>query len=158
MTNNPLKHNLPLQEHKWEKRRRENYLISRWNLPWLQYCVMLLEKCIMGYYSILLWPATVLLLLYKAFIFPPFLYCSTIWHFCDSRNNEMLNKRVLRVILNDKVWSYGDQLQWIGDCLFSNKQIQSLLIIIFKCLYLKQYPQYRIAFSEICWLFDERCW
>ena len=61
MTNNPLKHNLPLQEHKWEKRRRENYLISRWNLPWLQYCVMLLEKCIMGYYSILLcilrnWP------------------------------------------------------------------------------------------------------
>ena len=48
-------------------------------------------------------PATVLLFLYKAFIFPPFLYCSTIWHFCDSRNNEMLNKRVLRVILNDKV-------------------------------------------------------
>ena len=103
-------------------------------------------------------PATVLLLLYKAFIFLPFLYCSTIWHFCDSRNNEMLNKGVLQVILNDKVCSYGEQLQWIGDCLFSNKQIQSLLIIIFKCLHLTQYPQYRIAFSKICWLFDERCW
>ena len=42
----------------------------------------------------------------------------------------MLNKRVLRVILNDKVSSYGDLLQRIGDCSLSNKRIQNMLIII----------------------------
>ena len=90
-------------------------------------------------------PATVLLRLYKAFIIPHFLYCSTVWHFCDSRNKdklEMLNKRILRVILNDKVSSYGDLLQQIGDCSLNNKRIQNMLIIIFKCLHLDQYPQY----------------
>ena len=54
----------------------------------------------------------------------------------------MLKKRVLRVILNDKVSSYGDLLQRIGDCSLSNKRIQNMLIIIFKCLHLEQYPQY----------------
>ena len=43
---------LLLLEIEWEKSWRENDLISRWNLPWLRYCGMLLEKCIMGYYSI----------------------------------------------------------------------------------------------------------
>ena len=54
----------------------------------------------------------------------------------------MLNKRVLRVIFNDKVSSYGDLLQRIGDCSLSNKRIQNMLIIIFKYLHLEQYPQY----------------
>ena len=36
-------------------RKKPTTLISRWNLPWLRYCVMLLEKCIMGYYSIVVW-------------------------------------------------------------------------------------------------------
>jgi len=54
----------------------------------------------------------------------------------------MLNKRILRVILNDKVSSYGDPLQRIGDCSLSNKRIQNMLIIFFKCLLLEQYPQY----------------
>ena len=54
----------------------------------------------------------------------------------------MLNKRILSVILNDQVSSYGDLLQGIGDYSLSNKRIQSMLIIIFKCLHLEQYPQY----------------
>ena len=54
----------------------------------------------------------------------------------------MLNKRVLRVILNDKVSSYGDLLQRIGDCSLSNKRLQNMLILIYKCLHLEQYPQY----------------
>ena len=65
--------------------------------------------------------------------------------FCDSRDKnklEILNKRILRVILNDKVSSYRDLLQRIGDCSFSNKRIQNMLIIIFKRLHLEQYPQY----------------
>ena len=35
---------LLLLEHKWEKSRQENNLLSRWNLPWLRYCVMLLKN------------------------------------------------------------------------------------------------------------------
>ena len=89
-------------------------------------------------------PATVLLRLYKTFILPHFLYCSTVWHFCDSQNKdklEMLNKPVLRVILNDKVSSYGDLLQRIRYCSLRNRWIENMLIIIFKCLHLEQYPQ-----------------
>ena len=37
------------------KSNEKNDLISRWNLPWLRYCVMFLEKCIMAYYSIVVW-------------------------------------------------------------------------------------------------------
>ena len=36
--------------------------------------------------------------LYNAFILPHFLYCSTVWHFCSTRNPdklESLNKRTL---------------------------------------------------------------
>ena len=72
-------------------------------------------------------------------------YCSTVWHFCDSRNRdklEMLNKRVLRVILNDKVSSYDDLLQRIGSCSLSNKRLQNMLMIIYKCLHLEQYLQH----------------
>ena len=64
-------------------------------------------------------------------------------HFCESRNRdklEMLNKSIPKVILNDKVSSYGDLLQRIGVCSFSNQRIQNILI--FKCLDLEQYPQY----------------
>ena len=49
-------------------------------------------------------PATIVLRLYKVFIVSHFFYCSTIWHFCDSRNRdnlETLNKCILWVILND---------------------------------------------------------
>ena len=43
----------------------------------------------------------------------------------------MLSKRILRVILNDKVSSYGDLLQRNKNYFLSNKRIQNMLIIIF---------------------------
>ena len=43
----------------------------------------------------------------------------------------MLSKRILRVILNDKVSSYGDLLQRNENYFLSNKRIQNMLIIIF---------------------------
>ena len=42
-----------------------------------------------------------MLRLYKAFVLPHFYYCSTVCHFCGSRNTdklETLNKRILRFI------------------------------------------------------------
>ncbi len=41
-----------------------------------------------------------LMRLYKAFILPHFYYCSTVWHFCNTRNSEKiekLNKRIFRL-------------------------------------------------------------
>ena len=54
----------------------------------------------------------------------------------------MLNKRILRIILNDKVSLYGNLLQRIGDSSLGNKRIQNMLIVTLKCLHLEQYPQY----------------
>ena len=57
----------------------------------------------------------------------------------------MLSKRILRVILNDKVSSYGDLLQRIGDRLFPQKQADTehaYNYIYYKCLHLEQYLQY----------------
>ena len=51
--------------------------------------------------------------LYNAFILPHFQYCSTVWHFCSTRNCdklESLNKCALRIVFNDKVSSYQQLL------------------------------------------------
>ena len=48
--------------------------------------------------------------LYKAFILPLFQYCSSVWNFCGARNAdklELLNKQVLRVVLNDSTNTYS---------------------------------------------------
>ena len=60
----------------------------------------------------------------------------------DKNKLEMLNKRILRIILNDKVSLYGNLLQRIGDSSLGNKRIQNKLIVTLKCLHLEQYPQY----------------
>ena len=64
-----------------------------------------------------------LLKLYKALILPHFYYCSSLWHFCGARNADKvdnLNKRILRVILQDYNSPY--------DILLSKVQIESLFI------------------------------
>ena len=43
------------RKSKEKKADEKKELISRWNLQWLRYCLMLLAKCIMGYYSIVVW-------------------------------------------------------------------------------------------------------
>ena len=89
--------------------------------------------------------APISLRLYKAFILPHFYYCSTVWHFCGSRNTdqlEALNKRVLRFIYNDKDSSYYELLEISRTASLFNKRIQSMLIILFKCLRFGSYPRY----------------
>ena len=51
--------------------------------------------------------------LYKAFIVPYFRYCSAVWHFCGARNRlklENLNKRAIRIVLNEKSLHYQELL------------------------------------------------
>ena len=59
----------------------------------------------------------VMLTLYKAFILPHFQYCSSVWHFCSSRNTdklESLNKRVIRAIFSDWNANYNELLNKSG--------------------------------------------
>ena len=52
--------------------------------------------------------------IYQAFIFPNFIYCDIVWHFCSNRNTykiEKVHKNALRVTLNDYTSSYPDILE-----------------------------------------------
>ena len=92
-----------------------------------------------------LFPAGTLLRLYKAFVLPHFFYCGPVCHFCSARNGdklETLNKRILRAILDDRGSNYDEHLQQIGSVTLSDRRIHSMLVIIFKCLHLQEYPQY----------------
>ena len=76
---------------------------------------------------------------HTAYVLPP----------CGSRNKvkeEILEKHILIVILNDKVSSYDELVLQIRDCSLSNKWIHNIIIIIiiiiFKCCHLDWHPQY----------------
>ena len=86
-----------------------------------------------------------MLKLYKAFILPHFLYCSTVWHFCSSRNRdklEALNRRALRIVFHDKDSTYQQLLDKAETTSLYNQRIQSMLTTIYKCLHFASYPKY----------------
>ena len=83
--------------------------------------------------------------LYMAFIVPHFHYCSTVWHFCGARNTEKLdtlNKRILRFILKDYSSSYSQLLEKVNLTSLRNKRLQSMLIVLYKSLFVTDYPNY----------------
>ena len=83
--------------------------------------------------------------LYNAFILPHFLYFSTVWHFCSTRNSdklESLNKRALRIVFNDKVSSYQQLLHKSEGATLYNRRIQNMFITIYKCLNYDSFPKY----------------
>ena len=87
----------------------------------------------------------VMLKLYKAFILPHFQYCSSVWHFCSSRNTdklESLNKRVLRAIFSDWNANYNELLNKSGTISLFNQRICNMLTSVFKCLHYNSYPLY----------------
>ena len=86
-----------------------------------------------------------LLKLYKAFVLPHFNYCSSVWHFCGSRNAgkvKALNKRILRFILQDHESSYDVLLDKINSSSLQNRRLQNFLIILYKSLFFTNYPGY----------------
>lgn len=66
-----------------------------------------------------------MLKLYKAFILPHFYYCSSVWHFCGTRNTEKLEvvKRILRFILNGYTSHYTTLLNKVEMTSLYNKHI-----------------------------------
>ena len=79
----------------------------------------------------------VLLKLYKAFIYPHFQYCGSVWHFCGSRNAEKLetlNKRVLRVIFKDYTSTYTELVSKAGTTTLMDQRVRNMLISVFKSI------------------------
>ena len=86
-----------------------------------------------------------LIKLYKAFILPHFYYCSSVWHFCGARNTvkiEVLNKRILRLILGDFESEHYNLLDKVNCASLYNKRKHNMLILLYKSLFLTKYPIY----------------
>ena len=90
-------------------------------------------------------PSAIKCKLYKAFIAPYFFYCSAVWHFCGARNSEkldQLNKRVLRIVFNDRKSSYDSLLNRTGCKSLNDRRLQDMLILVFKALNNSSGPTY----------------
>ena len=75
-------------------------------------------------------------MLYKTYIMSNFNYCSAIWNYCSSKSIiklEKLNKRALRIVLNDDKCTYHDLLRISQNiCLFSMRR-ECIMKTVFKC-------------------------
>lgn len=59
---------------------------------------------------------TCLIRLFHAFVLSNFQYCNTVWHFCSKENQiklEKVQKRALRVVLNDYTSDYTELLEMV---------------------------------------------
>ena len=88
---------------------------------------------------------TLLKPLYKAFILPHFYYCSSVWHFCGACNTnkvDNLNKRILRLILQDYSSPYDILLSKVNLKSLFIRRLQNLMITLYKSLFFANYPGY----------------
>ena len=68
-----------------------------------------------------------------------------MWHFRGARNTdkiEVLNKRILRFILGDFESAYYNLLDKVNCASLYNKRIHNMLILLYKSLFLTNYPNY----------------
>ena len=64
---------------------------------------------------------------------PHFMHCSTIWHFCGARNSEkleLLNKFILRIILDDEASTYEMLLESLGLVSLRERRFLNMLILV----------------------------
>ena len=76
--------------------------------------------------------------LYNSFILSAFNYCPLIWMFCGKQANNLIgavHRRSLRVILNDFNISYEEMLQKTGKRTVHEKNLEALMIEVYKCLH-----------------------
>ena len=74
--------------------------------------------------------------LYDSFILPNFLYCSIVWHFGSKSSAlkvEKVNKRALRVVLNDYASSYPELLLKTGRSSLYVSRIKTIATKMYKC-------------------------
>ena len=90
-------------------------------------------------------PTDVKCKLYKAFIVPYFRYCSAVWHFCGTRNRnklEHLNKRALRIVLDEKSLHYQELLSKFHSSDLYSIRCQDMMKTVFKTIQFETMPKY----------------
>jgi len=83
--------------------------------------------------------------LYKAFIVPYFRYCSAVWHFCGARNRdklENLNKRALRIVLDEKSLHYQELLNKFNSSDLYSIRCQDMMKTVFETTQFETMPKY----------------
>ena len=89
--------------------------------------------------------------LYKAFIVPYFRYCSAVWHFCEARNSdklENLNKRALRIVLDEKSLHYQELLNKFNSSDLYSIRCQDMMETVFKTIQFETMPKYTRALVQ----------
>ena len=82
---------------------------------------------------------------YKVFIVPYFRYCSAVWHFCGDRNRyklENLNKRALRIVLDEKSLHYQDLMPKFNSGDLYSIRCQGVIKTVFKAIQFETMPKY----------------
>ena len=75
--------------------------------------------------------------IYKAFIASNFNYCKTVWHFCSNRSAykiEKVNKKALRVTLNDYESPYVTLLKNVSRPTLYAGRLKSIVLETYKCV------------------------
>ena len=96
--------------------------------------------------------------LYRAFIESNFQYCNTVWHFCSKASLfklEKLNKRALRVVLNDHISCYSDLLSNSKCTSLYLSRIKTIAIETFKCINGIN-PEYLSIFDKVEHKYESR--
>jgi hypothetical protein len=96
-------------------------------------------------------------LLFNSFVISHFQYCSLVWHNTSKKNKDMIEniqKRGLRLVLNDKTSDYKSLLEKARRVPLYVERLRKILLFVFKCLHghspeflhdmfaLKQQPHY----------------
>ena len=90
-------------------------------------------------------PTDVKCKLQKAFIVPYFRYYSAVWHFCGVRYRtkklENLNKRALRIVLDEKSLHYQELLSKFNSSDLYSIRCQDMMKTVFKAIQFETMPQ-----------------
>ena len=74
--------------------------------------------------------------IYNAFLAANFTYCNTVWHFCSNISLyllEKVDKKALRVVLNDYVSAYRDLLNKVSKPTLYVARLKDIAIEAYKC-------------------------
>ena len=71
-----------------------------------------------------------------------FIEMQTVWHFCETHNLQWKAESILRFILNDYASHYTTLLNNVEMTSLYNMHIQNSLMLVYKSLFLNQYPTY----------------
>ena len=73
-------------------------------------------------------------ILYTSFVLSNFNYCALIWMFSGKSWNSEINKRAPRVLFENYGSTFEELLQKMGEHTIHTKNLQTLLLEVYRCL------------------------